>query len=1229
MGRKGKKKNPQQKQTQEVPTSTSEATSSEQLQKEQQKQVPQDVPQKQQVPPGGGQQQQQQVTPSSSQQRPQGAWGQPRQEQQVSQGPAPQQLGAQVSSSQQQPRAWGGQPSQQQPRAWGGQPSQQQIAQQQQVAPTQQRPQGAWGQPQQKQQVLQGPAPQQQLGAQVPPPSQQQPRAWGQPSQPQMAQQQQVLQGPAPQQQLGAQVPPPSQQQPRAWGQPSQPQMAQQQQVAPTQQRPQGAWGQPQQKQQVLQGPAPQQQLGAQVPPPSQQQPRAWGQPSQPQMAQQQQVAPTQQRPQGAWGQPQQKQQVLQGPAPQQQLGAQVPPPSQQQPRAWGSSQQGACGQRHLQQQSVDIGGAGDSKLITGKGSVKRSEQQQQSTSTQQLSQLRDPLKSTITSQKTKLSSDVIKQYQLSIPQRENFKKAGTKGKPIRVYTNMFEIIFDRNFVTNAVHYDVNITPVASKTLYRKVFEQCRVINFKNRYPAFDGKKNAYSANDLPFIDSLETDIELYDEEREKQRTFKIIFKKVANIDLSWIKNLRPGLDEANRDQTGTQVLDIIMRHAPESRFLSIGRSLFWQIDNQEPLGGGLSLSRGGFSSAIIGWKPYINIDVSHKGFPTSQPVTCLMAELTRARDPTPEEVNKRWNREKIEKYLKGLKVIYQIPNQPRTKRTYRLNGLGPNSVEHQFDCEGTMITVADYFMQRKNYKLRYPYLPCLWAGATNRPEKIYLPAELCTIVAGQSINRKLDEDQTSNMIKYAATSAPTRKQRIEQAFAKINVNNSNTMKEEFHLSVRPEMKQVDARILPPPELQYNGRIAKVNRGIWQIQPFKTACNLEKHTWTVLDLSEMILGESIPSFVQSLKQGGKDVGMHIEDPLVPYRSLRSRNTAEITEYFRSKKDLKLIIVIIPDRTDTTYGKVKQITELSLGILTQCIKYRTMKKNSFSAVKNILLKINSKLNGVNHTLKEQNIPQCLKNNDCMLVGGDVTHPSPDAVGIPSIAAVAASSNSNAFQYNIALRLQTPKEEMILDLEEIIISQLRIYQQKTSRLPNKIIYYRDGVSEGQLAYVMCLEIKAIRRACTSVKASNIQITCLVVQKRHHIRLFPTSEADSDDKNKNVKAGTIVDTEITHPNHIDFYLVSHASIQGTARPTKYRCICNDSKLSEDDIEELTYYLCHMYARCTRAVSYPAPTYYAHLGAYRGRALIQGVNIRLDRLDEEQNKLHMRMSQSPMCFV
>ena len=41
----------------------------------------------------------------------------------------------------------------------------------------------------------------------------------------------------------------------------------------------------------------------------------------------------------------------------------------------------------------------------------------------------------------------------------------------------------------------------------------------------------------------------------------------------------------------------------------------------------------------------------------------------------------------------------------------------------------------------------------------------------------------------------------------------------------------------------------------------------------------------------------------------------------------------------------------------------------------------------------------------------------------------------------------------------------------------------------------------------------------------------------------------------------------------------------------------MSADQIQEMTYYLCHTYSRCERSVSYPAPTYYAHLAAFRAR--------------------------------
>ena len=66
------------------------------------------------------------------------------------------------------------------------------------------------------------------------------------------------------------------------------------------------------------------------------------------------------------------------------------------------------------------------------------------------------------------------------------------------------------------------------------------------------------------------------------------------------------------------------------------------------------------------------------------------------------------------------------------------------------------------------------------------------------------------------------------------------------------------------------------------------------------------------------------------------------------------------------------------------------------------------------------------------------------------------------------------------------------------------------PHRIIMYRDGVSEGQFSHVLQHELTAIREACIKLEPDyKPGITFIVVQKRHHTRLFCADKKEQSGK------------------------------------------------------------------------------------------------------------------------
>jgi eukaryotic translation initiation factor 2C len=126
---------------------------------------------------------------------------------------------------------------------------------------------------------------------------------------------------------------------------------------------------------------------------------------------------------------------------------------------------------------------------------------------------------------------------------------------------------------------------------------------------------------------------------------------------------------------------------------------------------------------------------------------------------------------------------------------------------------------------------------------------------------------------------------------------------------------------------------------------------------------------------------------------------------------------------------------------------------------------------------------------------------------------------------------------------------------------VHNSLKNRLPKNIIYYRDGVSSGHYPKVQQTELTAIRdaydakRANLGLKPQLLNLTAVIVTKRHHTRFYPINAKDKDKfGNENCLPGTCVDKLVTSPYYQDFYLQSHSGVKGTARSTHYFVLQND---------------------------------------------------------------------------
>ncbi|KAI6654721.1 argonaute 1 [Oopsacas minuta] len=826
----------------------------------------------------------------------------------------------------------------------------------------------------------------------------------------------------------------------------------------------------------------------------------------------------------------------------------------------------------------------------------------------------------------------------------------GTLGWKIPLKINFFEMKLPQNSLINQYRVDITFNMASGderaviqkhvcKSVWKALLKKYAA-ELQGKHPVYDGRATLYARELLWNGSPRKFEIDWEDEEdggRKRTNTVKIAH--TGSVDLSLLQefiNRQKPYETAETRQTefdlgrsAIQVIEVILSQLPKSRYNTIGRSHYFDPgNNQVSLGQGCDIWEGYYQSLRPGtWKPFINIDVTYTAMIQDTNVIDFILDLTNSRYP--EDAVRGRNLGEVKSHLCGLKVstrhmgynrVYKLSNEKRKI-------LGKSASEHKFDLgDGSTTSIEKYYLNKYKIKLQCPYLPLLAVGSKGTT---LLPMELCTIVRGQHKKGKLTADQTSEMIRSAAKPADKRMWNTEDIAKRELV--PTPLLDYYGIKINPRMYETEGRVLDAPKLRYQNKEVSPRDGSWDLRGVKFKNGMKLDNWVILDFVG-IREDTFYKFLDELKDVGRNSGVMISDPLTvksPQINSKDDDFRKISQIEKEFDDLHkkynptMFMLFINEKkpyplpNKDMYKHIKRICDSDLGVLSQCIKDKNIFKANKSVLANICLKINAKLGGVNHDIDTSNTSFGeLFKKPIMFIGADVNHPhvGMDEV-MPSIAAAVGSIDSKLAKYVSSVRFQKhsrsvesknqvdgmPKKkerlEMIDKFDDMCYELISAFRENCKgRLPERIIYYRDGVSEGQFRAVLNREMTSMRRACRRFSPDyQPGITIVCVQKRHHLRMFCRDRGCAVGKGNNVPPGCVLDKDVTHPVEFDFYLCSHFGLQGTSRPTHYHVLWDDNNFDSDSLQTLTYHLCHLYARCTKAVSIPAPVYYAHWVALR----------------------------------
>ncbi|KAL2970134.1 hypothetical protein AAZX31_15G121400 [Glycine max] len=791
-----------------------------------------------------------------------------------------------------------------------------------------------------------------------------------------------------------------------------------------------------------------------------------------------------------------------------------------------------------------------------------------------------------------------------------------------RLRVNHFPVKFDPESII--MHYSVGVKPkVSSKfgqpqKLSNSDLSMIREKLFSDdpeRLPlemtAHDGAKNIYSAVQLP----EETfTVEISEGENEKAISYSVTLTLVNKLRLCKLMDYLSG-HNLSIPRDILQGMDVVVKENPARRAVSVGRHFYPTNPPviMKDLHHGI-IAIGGFQHSLKPTSQGLSLCVDYSVLAFRKQMSVLDFLHERIDNFKLDEFEKL--RKFIEEALIGLKVNVTHRKCNRKYIISRLTPMITRYVTFPIDNTGGWnsndVSLITFFKEKYGKDIVYKDIPCLDLGKDRK--KNYVPMEFCVLVEGQRYPKERLDGISANTLKAMSLAHPNERECAIQKMVQSSDGPCSDLIQNFGISVNTTLTTIVGRVLGPPELKLgdpNGKIIKLTVDMekchWNLAGKSMVEGKPVEYWGVLDFTSCgpykykLRGKE---FIQKLIGKYKKLGIYMQEPIWYEESsmkilasydLLSELLEKINYICKYNQVHPQFLLCVMAKKSPGYKYLKWISETKLGILTQCCLSNSANEGEDKFYTNLALKINAKLGGSNVELSN-GLPYFEGEGDVMFLGADVNHPGYQDTRSPSIAAVVATVNwPAANRYAARVFPQYNRSEKILNFGDVCLELVACYRRMNGVRPERIVIFRDGVSEYQFDMVLNEELLDLKGVFQRVNYFPT-ITLIVTQKRHHTRFFPEGWRDGSSSG-NVLPGTVVDTKVIHPYEFDFYLCSYYGNLGTSKPTHYHVLWDEHKFTSDLLQKLIYEMCFTFAKCTKPVSLVPPVYYADLAAYRGR--------------------------------